>query len=68
MIDGREEIGNSNALRLEEEMAETLASAPIQVAYRLRWAKKTGSCLTVQFSTVNETGLGAQEWQYALFL
>ena len=68
MREGREEARKRNTLRSDEALEETLEGAPVHVACRLWWAKKTGAWLTVQPSTVNGTGLGAQEWRDALLL
>ena len=40
----------------------------VQRARRLRQATNTGAWMKVQPSTVNGTGLGAQEWRDAFFL
>ena len=55
-------------LLAEEVLAETLAGDLYQGARQLRWVTKTGAWMRVQLSTVNGMELGAQEWQYALFL
>ena len=57
-----------NKRRSEETLAETLAGASAQVLRRLWPVTKTGAWLMVQLSTVNWTGLGAQEWQDTLLL
>ena len=55
-------------MRLEEALAETLTGSPVQFARRLQRVTKTEPWLTVQPSKVNDTGLGAQEWQDSLYL
>ena len=57
-----------NVARLEAELEKNLMGAPASVARHLRQVAKTGACLKVQPSIVNETGMGAQEWRDALFL
>ena len=68
MREQRKEMSKRNALRSEEELADTLSGAPVQVARQLRQAKNMGAWMRVQPSTVNGMELGAQEWRYALFL
>ena len=66
--EGRVEVQKRSVLQTEEALAETLASARVQCTRRLRRSTKIGAWLTSQPSTVNGTGLGAQEWRDALFL
>ena len=66
--EGITEVRKRIVLRVEESLAETIASSLVQGARRLRRTTKTGACLTLQPSTVNGTELGVQEWQEALFL
>ena len=66
--EGRTAVWKMIVLLEEEALAETIAEVPVQGAYRLRQATKTGVWLTLQPSTVNGPELGAQEWQDALFL
>ena len=49
-----------NANRSEEALEETLSGVPVQFAFRLRRATKTGAWLMVQLSIVNGTKLDAQ--------
>ena len=66
--EGRAEVRKRRDLRKDEALEETLVGAPVQGARRLRRSTKTGSWLMVHPSMVNGTELGAQEWQYVLFL
>ena len=66
--EGIVEVQKWSILQSEESLADTLAGGAVQGAGHLQQATKTGACLMVQPSTVQETELGAQEWQDALFL
>ena len=49
-------------------MKATIAGSVVQGKCCLLRATNTGACLTVHLSTVNGTGMGAQEWCDAIFL
>ena len=57
--EGRPEVRNSNKLRSEEALVETLEGATARDARRLRRVTKTGKWIKVKPSTVNGTELGA---------
>ena len=57
-----------SVLMAEEALAETIVGAPIQGARRLQRAKKMGTWMMLQLSTLNVTELGTQEWRDVLFL
>ena len=65
---GRTDVRRRGQIRAEEALTAALEGALVLHARCLRRAAKTGAWLTVQPSTVNGTGLGAQEWRDALFL
>ena len=64
----RAEVRKRIVLRVEEALVETLVGVPVQGIRRLRRVMKTEVWMTVQPSTVNGTGMGAQEWRDTLFL
>ena len=66
--DKRAAVRRQSVPKSMASLEASIACNPAVVTCRLRRAMKTGAWLTVQTSTVNETELGAQEWQNAAFL
>ena len=66
--DGRAVVRRQNVAKAMASLEATIARAPAFVTRRLLGATKNRAWLTVQPSTVNGTGLGAQEWRDAAFL
>ena len=66
--DGRAAVRRQNVAKAMASLEATIARAPAFVTRRLLGATKNRAWLTVQPSTVNGTGLGAQEWRDAAFL
>ena len=62
ILEVRTLVRKRSVLLADESLAENLAGYPFQGARQLWRAKKTGTWLTVQPSTVKGTKLVAQEW------
>ena len=61
-------VRKRSVLMSEEALVEALSGAAVQGAHLLQQETKKVAWMVMQPSTVNGTGLGAQEWRDALFL
>ena len=68
MGEGRDEIRREHSEDADMALGESQAATSTEESRRMVWIIQTGAWLSVLLSTVNGTGLGAQEFSDSLFV